>query len=211
MGSFDYLESLKDEDEVLFKKCIRKLLDGTFILHAKDERMYDYVVRETNHKNINKYLNIIGYNLVVEDNLKVAMLTQVCNEDETVGIKRSNLLRFTCEQLQLLLVLWQIYLEKVGFYEYISASMGEIVDKLKSYGINMKTDTKKGVFKEALKVMKKYSLIDYDENNMDENARVRLYPSLQFCMNIGQFKEVVKEFIPENNEETKEIDYIEEE
>lgn len=211
MGNFDYLESFKDEDEVLFKKCIRKLLDGTFILHEKDERMYDYVARETNHKNINKYLNIIGYNLVVEDNLKVAMLTQVCNEDETVGIKRSNLLRFTCEQLQLLLVLWQIYLEKVGFYESISASMGEIVDKLKSYGINMKTDTKKGVFKEALKVMKKYSLIDYDENNMDENARVRLYPSLQFCMNIEQFKEVVKEFIPENDEETKEIDYIEEE
>ena len=44
MGEFDFLENMKDEEELLFKRCIRKLLDATFIIEDRDERLYQYQI-----------------------------------------------------------------------------------------------------------------------------------------------------------------------
>ena len=32
--------SIKEENNILFKRCIRKLLDSTFIVGDKDEKLY---------------------------------------------------------------------------------------------------------------------------------------------------------------------------
>lgn len=194
MGDYDFLGRLKDEEAVLFKRCIRKLLDGTFIIEDRDEKLYQYISVESNHYDISAYLRVIGYDVIVEDKLRVAMLIQNEEDLDTVGIKRSNLLNFDHKQTQVLLVLWLLYLEKVGFSEEIYTTIGEVIDKLKVYGIELIPSE----FKSAFHVFKRFSLIYYSENDMQEESKVKLYPSLQFCMDIGQLKRVLAEYLPKD-------------
>lgn len=194
MGEFDFLEKMKDEEEALFKRCIRKLLDATFIVEDRDEKLYQYISVESNYYDISAYLSKIGYDVIVEDKLKVAMLIQNEADLDTVGIKRSNLVSFDGKQIQMLLVLWLLYLEKVGFSEEIYVTVGDVIDKCKVYGI----DLAPAEFKAAFKIFKRFSLISYDETDTEENSKVKLYPSLQFCMDIPQLKQVMAEYLPED-------------
>ena len=45
----------------------------------------------------------IGYKVVVEERIKVAMLQQADEDVETVGLKRINLYRFDAKQVKLLM------------------------------------------------------------------------------------------------------------
>ncbi len=194
MGEFDFLERMKDEDELLFKRCIRKLLDQTFIIEDRDERLYQYLSVESNCYDVSAFLRKIGYDVIVEDKLKVAMLIQNEADLDTVGIKRSNLVSFDGKQVQMLLVLWLLYLEKVGFSEEIYVTVGDVVDKCKVYGMELAPVE----FRGALKLFKRFSLLSWDENDMGENSKIKLYPSLQFCMDIPQLKQVMREYLPED-------------
>ena len=194
MKDYDFLAKLKDEEALLFKRCIRKLLDTTFIIEDKDEKLYQFISVESNHYDVSAYLSVIGYDVIVEDKLKVAMLIQNEGDLDTVGLKRSNLFKFDGKQIQMLLVLWLLYLEKVGFSEEIYASVGDIIDKLKVYGIDMAPSE----FKAAFKLFKRFSLINFSDAETKEDSPVKLYPSLQFCMDIGQLKQVMAEYLPED-------------
>lgn len=194
MGEFGFLERMKEEEATLFKRCIRKLLDTTFIIEERDEKLYQYISIESNQYDISAFLRMIGYDVIVEDKLRVAMLVQNETDLDTVGIKRSNLVRFDQTQVHMLLVLWLLYLEKVGFSEEIYVTVGDIIDKLKVYGANLSP----AEFKAAFKVFKRFSLISFDENDSEEDSKVKLYPSLQFCMDIGQLKKVMAEYLPKD-------------
>lgn len=47
----------------------------------------------------------------------------------------------------------------------------------------------------AMKIFKKYNLIDYDVKDESEDAIITLYPSLQFGWNIAQFQTVTAEYM----------------
>lgn len=194
MGEFGFLERMKDEEATLFKRCIRKLLDTTFIIEERDEKLYQHISIESNQYDISAFLRMIGYDVIVEDKLRVAMLVQNETDLDTVGIKRSNLVKFDQTQVQMLLVLWLLYLEKVGFSEEIYVTVGDIIDKLKVYGANLSP----AEFKAAFKIFKRFSLISFDDNDSEEDSKVKLYPSLQFCMDIGQLKKVMAEYLPKD-------------
>lgn len=194
MGEFGFLERMKEEEATLFKRCIRKLLDTTFIIEERDEKLYQYISIESNQYDISAFLRMIGYDVIMEDKLRVAMLVQNETDLDTVGIKRSNLVRFDQTQVHMLLVLWLLYLEKVGFSEEIYVTVGDIIDKLKVYGANLSP----AEFKAAFKIFKRFSLISFDENDSEEDSKVKLYPSLQFCMDIGQLKKVMAEYLPKD-------------
>lgn len=56
MGEFSFLEKMRDEESTLFKRCVRKLLDTTFIVEDRDEKLYQYLSIESNHYDISAYL-----------------------------------------------------------------------------------------------------------------------------------------------------------
>ena len=155
--------SIREEDGILFKRCVRKLLDATFIVKDKEEKLYAYISRESNRQDISDYLRMIGFDVFVDDHVGVAMLRQFEADEETVGLKRANVVSFTTEQYHLLLVLWEIYLENLGYQEHNTVSRGDLVDKIKVY----EADFDKTKLNNALKLFKKYSLIDYDTKDMN--------------------------------------------
>lgn len=195
MGDFSFMKKMSDEDAYLFKRCIRKLLDATFIVADKEERLYDFVSSESNQIDINTYLEAIGYKVVVEERMKVAMLQQNDEDVETVGLKKANLLRFEPKQVRLLMALWLLFLERMGYADPVHVTVGDIIDKCKIYKITLSPAD----FKRTYRIFKRFSLIEYSDDITSEDGKVRLYPSLQFCMDIGQLKQVMAEYAADDD------------
>ncbi|MCD8300089.1 MAG: DUF4194 domain-containing protein [Clostridiales bacterium] len=183
--------SIKDENINLFKRCVRKLLDSTFILRDKDERFYQFVSRESNRQDISEYLRMMGFDMIVDDKVGVCMLVASEEDAETVGLKRTNVVTFTPLQYHLLLVLWKVYLENLGLNEGNFITKGDLIDKVRTYEVNPKS----GEFSAALQRFKKYNLIYYNEGDSGEDMKIQLYPSLQFGWDLPQFQTVAGEYL----------------
>lgn len=198
--------SIKEENNILFKRCVRKLLDSTFIVGDKDEKLYAFVSRESNRQDISDYLRMIGFDVLVDTNVKIAMLKPHEADEEAVGLKRANVVSFTAEQYHLLLVLWEVYLENLGYSEENIVMRGDLIDKIKAYEV----DVDKTRLSAAMKLFKKYDLIDYDIKDESEDAIITLYPSLQFGWDISQFRTVTSEYmkstVASDEEEMKELE-----
>lgn len=191
--------TVKEENGLLFKKCIRKLLESTFILQERDGKLYDFVSRESNWQDMSEYLRIIGFDLLEDDKAGVAMLIASEADMETVGLKRANVVTFTNLQYHLLLVLWKVYLENLGCNEGNFVTKGDLIDKIRDYGVLVvRTE-----LNAAFKLFKKYSLINYSEEEEGEDMKIQLYPSLQFGWDLPQFKTVAGEYLKEDGESEK--------
>jgi hypothetical protein len=191
MGDIKLSISIKEENNILFKRCVRKLLDSTFIVGDKDEKLYSFISRESNRQDISDYLRMIGFDVFVDTNVKIAMLKPYEADEDAVGLKRANVVAFTTEQYHLLLVLWEVYLENLGYSEENVVMRGDLIDKIKAYEV----DVDKSRLSAAMKIFKKYDLIDYDIKDESEDAIITLYPSLQFGWDIAQFQTVTAEYM----------------
>ena len=191
MGDIKLSISIKEENNILFKRCVRKLLDSTFIVGDKDEKLYSFISRESNRQDISDYLRMIGFDVFVDANVKIAMLKPYEADEDAVGLKRANVVSFTTEQYHLLLVLWEVYLENLGYSEENVVMRGDLIDKIKAYEV----DVDKSKLSAAMKIFKKYDLIDYDIKDESEDAIITLYPSLQFGWDIAQFQTVAAEYM----------------
>jgi len=190
----------KEEEGILFKRSIRKLLESTFLLEEKDEKLYRFVAKESNRYEISEYLKFIGFDILVNEKSGVAMLISSEEDEETVGLKRANVITFNTLQYHLLLVLWEVYLENLGYEEGNFVTKGDLIDKIKSYGVYpVSTD-----LKAAFKLFKKYSLIDFNENEAGEEAKIQLYPSLQFGWDIPQLRTVAEEYMKTSSQDEEE-------
>ena len=197
MSDINLQITIKEENGNLFKRCVRKLLESTFILRDKDEKLYSFVSRESNRQDISEYLRMIGFDILVDDKTGVSMLIVSEEDEETVGLKRANVITFSTLQYHLLLVLWKVYLENLGFNEGNFVTKGDLIDKIKSYGVVPLKQELNGAFK----LFKKYSLINFDEDEDGEDMKIHLYPSLQFGWDIPQFQTVAKEYLKMDEED----------
>ena len=193
MAYYDFLEKLRDEELMKFKRCVRKLLDSTFIVADKDPLLFDYLSYSSNRVDISSYLKIMGYDIVVDDEFKYAMLIQSESDTETVGLKKISHVNFSNNEVLTLLVLWMLFLERFGKAEETYIEFGDIVDMQKQYAISMSPNE----LKNALKTFKRFGLINYSEADMKSDTVVTLYPTLQFAMDKEQFLSVVKEMTAE--------------
>lgn len=200
MSDISLQMTIKEENNHLFKRCVRKLLESTFILREKDEKFYQFVSRESNRQDISEYLRMIGFDVVVDDKMGVCMLTASEEDADTVGLKRANVVTFSTLQYHLLLVLWKVYLENLGYSEGNFVTKGDLIDKITSYGIV----PTRAELNAAFRLLKKYSLINYSEHEDGEDMKIQLYPSLQFGWDLPQFQTVAEEYLKESQEKEEE-------
>ena len=196
MQDFSFVNKMTENEAYLFKRCIRRLLDVTFILEEKEERLYRFIAEESNLYNVNAYLSLMGYQVVLSERLKVAMLQPNDEDRETVGLKVVNLYHFDQKEMRLLIVLWLLFLERMGYEEAVYVTVGEIIDKCHIYQISLTP----AEFKHAYRIFRRFSLIDYSDDIDKEDGKVRLYPSLQFCMDVEQLKQVMEEYTQEDSD-----------
>lgn len=196
MSDINLQITIKEENSHLFKRCIRKLLESTFLLRDKDEKLYQFIARESNRQDISQYLRTIGFDVLVDEKTGLAMLIASEEDADLVGLKRANVVTFTTLQYHLLLVLWKVYLENLGYSEGNFVTKGDLIDKIKSYGIPLvKSD-----LNAALRLFKKYSLINFNDDQAGEDMKIQLYPSLQFGWDLAQFQTVAQEYLGEESD-----------
>jgi len=198
--------SIKEENNILFKRCVRKLLESTFIVGDKDEKLYAFISRESNRQDISDYLRMMGFDVFLDDHVRIAMLKAHEADEEAVGLKRANTITFTAEQYHLLLVLWEIYLENLGYNEENLALRGDLIDRIQAYEVDV--DSRK--LAAAMELFKRYNLINFDAKDKSEDAIITLYPSLQFGWDVAQFQTVATEYM-EGGESVAEQEESEEE
>ena len=189
-NGFEFADKMTDDEQLLFKRSIRKLLYKTFLLGDKDEKLYEFVSPESRQIDINRYLSLMGYKMIVEERMRLAMLDVADEDAETPGLRRSGLYRFKADEMSLLLALWLLFLERMGYEEPVQVTVGDIIDKCKLY----KAEIKPADFKNAFQVFKRFSLIDYSNEQQTEESVVQLYPSLTFAFDIGRLKAVIAEY-----------------
>lgn len=145
---------------------------------------------------------MIGFDVFVDNNanVRMAMLKPYEADEGAVGLKRANVVSFTTEQYHLLLVLWEVYLENLGYNDENIVMRGDLIDKIKAYEV----DVDKTKLSAAMKIFKKYNLIDYDVRDESEDAIITLYPSLQFGWDIAQFQTVTAEYMKNDQAEDEE-------
>lgn len=202
MGDYDFLEKLRDEELVKFKRCVRKLLDSTFIVADKDPLLFDYLSYSSNRVDISKYLKAMGYDIVVDDEFKYAMLIQNESDEDTVGLKRIGQVTFSNNEMLTFLVLWLLFLERFGKSEETYIEFGDIVDMQKQYAISMTPNE----MKSALRMFKRFNLINYTDSDFKSDTAIKLYPTLQFAMDKDQFASVVKELTADLQDAANEED-----
>lgn len=195
MSDINLQITIKEENSHLFKRCIRKLLESTFLLQDKDEKLYQFIARESNRQDISQYLRTIGFDVQVDEKTGLAMLTASEEDADLVGLKRANVVTFTPLQYHLLLVLWKVYLENLGYSEGNFVTKGDLIDKIKSYGVPVV----KAELNAAFRLFKKYSLINFNEDESGEEMKIQLYPSLQFGWDLTQFQTVAREYLGEDD------------
>lgn len=195
MSDINLQVTIKEENSHLFKRCIRKLLESTFLLQDKDEKLYQFIARESNRQDISQYLRTIGFDVLVDEKTGLAMLTASEEDADLVGLKRANVVTFTPLQYHLLLVLWKVYLENLGYSEGNFVTKGDLIDKIKSYGVPVV----KAELNAAFRLFKKYSLINFNEDESGEEMKIQLYPSLQFGWDLAQFQTVAREYLGEDD------------
>ena len=188
--------NVRDDDLPVFKRCVRKLLESTFILKDKDPKLYSYISKESNRQDVSEYLRMCGFDVITDDRTKAAMLTVSEEDSETPGFKRANVITFNTTQYHMLIVLWETYLENLGRDEDVFIERGDLIDKIKAYMPAVVSSELKGAFR----LFKKYSLIDYNENEQDEIALIKLYPSLQFTWDVDQFRTVAGKYMRESSD-----------
>ena len=188
--------NIRDDDLPVFKRCVRKLLESTFILKDKDPKLYSYISKESNRQDVSEYLRMCGFDVITDDRTKAAMLTVSEEDSETPGFKRANVITFNTTQYHMLIVLWETYLENLGRDEDVFIERGDLIDKIKAYMPAVVSSELKGAFR----LFKKYSLIDYNENEQDETALIKLYPSLQFTWDVDQFRTVAGKYMRESSD-----------
>ena len=193
MADFNWINEMTDSEKEQFQKTIRTLLGHTFIVKEKDPALYQFIKRSSNQINISEYLEMMGYTLIVTDDVGVAKLDLNEDSDDTSGSRAENFQRFSTDEVVILLILIQMYLSKMRTALQSYTTYGELINRIKYHERKIGATS----IANSLRTLKKFNLIDFSSSeltgNTSEDMTIKLYPSLLFCMSSEQMLTIIRE------------------
>ncbi len=194
MNDIDVHITAVGEDAQMLTKCVRYLLNYTFLLKEKEEKLYSFAARPENRKKLDDYFSIAGYRFFMDQNAKICGIQPDDEIGEDAGVKMLSQVHFQKDRYYIILVLWNAYMEKPFQESGVCITMAELIDALDSFGIERKT----GTLHSTLEELKKYNLISFQKPYTD-NTEIRLYPSLMFGYNKEEFQTIADEILETEN------------
>ena len=181
-------------EKELFQKVCRRLLKTTFIVRDKDDRNKKaYYFASKNIDTISEYFAYIGFDIFIDRDNGVVMLQNYVDKEESGGVQSN---RFGLKKIEsiILCCLWTLYSDKVAsgsLVKTISISIMDLRYELEKYDLKDGDDNKKQI-ENALNTLSKFNLLDVVGKIGEPDCRIRLYPSLQFALNVEYFKQFVQ-------------------
>lgn len=198
-----YWEEYTSSEKALFQKVCRYLLKNTFIVRDKNDenkKMYYFASKKTEPFSI--YFNYIGFDVMIDRENGVVMLRNCA--DGGVIINRYQLKK---AESVVLCCLWTLYMDKIYSGSLSKAIVISIIDlqfELEKYG--MKESIDKSTMTNILILFSKFNLIDVVGKIGDVDCSIYIYPSLQFALDLEEFKHFViitqKRMLEKNGEDT---------
>lgn len=193
MNIEQYLEQFTSSEREMFQRACRRMLKQTFIVRDKNEeskRLYYFIYK--NPEPFSEYFQCIGFDIVVDRNNGVIMLRNYATEEESTKIQ-SNRLQLKKDESIVLCCLWIIYVDNLkegNLTRPILTSVTDLRFELEKFGI--KDEIGKAVLKRALDLFSRYQLVEVNGKVGDAECLIRLYPSLEFALDMEEFKKFVE-------------------
>lgn len=198
MGIESYWQDYTSSEKEMFAKACRKLFKHTFIVREKDDenkKMYYFISKKP--EPFYEYLEFIGFDIVLDRENGVIMLR---NSGDLV--KSSHIILKKVESI-ILCCLWTLYTDKIhSLKKYITISVSDLRFELEKYNVNDKID--KTTMSNTLNLLSKFNLLDVNGKVGDIDCTIYLYPSLQFALDLDEFKR----FATQSQDKMKQIDNI---
>ena len=193
MGIEQYMEDYTSSEREAFQRACRRLLKQTFIVRDRNEesrRLYFFISR--NPAPFSEYFQLIGFDIVVDRNNGVIMLSNYESETDSINVQ-SNRVQLKKDESIILCCLWIIYIDNLNegnLTRPILISITDLRFELEKFGVKDEVD--KSALKRALDLFSRYQLIELNGKVGDEECLIRLYPSLAFALNTEEFKKFVE-------------------
>jgi len=181
----DEFPSLKEAEKQVFSRIVNKLFQVNYITRKKigDANDYRFILA---YKDIfAAYFNLADFELEIK------------RHEEVVYIKNEssfNHLRLKKEESILLLIIRMIYqskMELVTLDENVEVYLSDIHAELAKIGYLDNKRMTKEKLKPSLQLLRNYNIIDFMDKRLHDDARIKIYPTVLFVVNVDSIKEVL--------------------
>lgn len=134
------------------------------------------------------YFGYIGFDIVIDRENGVVMLRNCADVGEN-GKLQANRFQLKKAESVVLCCLWTLYADRVrsgSLSKSILISITDLRFELEKYGLKEQTD--KTAMGNILTLLSKFNLIDVNGRIGDADCLIRLYPSLQFALDVDTTK-----------------------
>lgn len=172
---YEKYKDLGESKRNIFSRISNKLLSDNFIygqiLNDKD----DYYKALELYDILSAYFNIIGFDIINDDNYKIIYL--YTTEDK-------NRVHFKKLETIILLILRLMYKRanlEISSETNINISISSFIEEINKTGI-YRNDYSNTNLQNALKTLKRYKLIDVNFADFNENSAIKIYPTILYVV-----------------------------
>lgn len=195
---------LKEGEKNNFSRIVNKLLQVNYLTRRKPGDQNDYRFILAYQKAFEAFFGLIDFSINIH------------REDEVIYIineERYNHITLRKTESVLILVLRIIFHRKqdiVTLDEDVEVYLYEIHEELTRIGYLDNKRITKSELKPALTFLRSYNIIDYIDRGLNDDARIKIYPTILYVTNLDGIKEVIErrdsylEGVGGNREETYE-------
>ena len=214
-------DMLTSGEKELFQRVCRKLLKSTFIVKEKDDdskKIYTFVAK--NEDAVSSYFAYMGFDVIVDRDNGVAMLTNSRDSSES-GKLQANRLKLRKADTVVLCCLWTVYVDRIrrgNLSKGIVITILDLKQELEKFGFREDFEGKT-LMSDILKLFAKYNLLEVSGKFGEPDCSIKIYPSIQFALDSIEFQNFVeatskkmmaaKSSSDDDEEEGEESDYDE--
>lgn len=184
-----YWDNITAQEKNTFQRAGRYLLKQTFLVRDKDDqsrKLYNFVQRNSDF--FNDYFAYLGFDVLVDRENGVAMLSNRGSQDDTEDVQ-TNHLRLRKIDTIILVALWTIYSDRVrdgALARNVQVSVADLSFALEKFGYKEQLD--KTTLRETFTTLSRYNLLRIEGNLGEPDCLIILYPSIQFALNKDEFR-----------------------
>lgn len=177
--------TLKEAEKTVFSRIVNKLLQVNFITRKKIADANDYRFVLAYKELFDAYFALADFELNIKRHEEVLYIKNVSN---------FNHLRLRKAESVLLLVLRMLYQSKMDVItldENVEIYLYEVHDELAKIGYLDNKRMTKETLKPSLQLLRNYNIIDYMDRRLNDDARIKIYPTILFVVKTNSIKDLL--------------------
>lgn len=176
---------LKEAEKTVFSRVVNKLLQVNFITRKKIADANDYRFVLAYKEIFDAYFSLSDFELIIERHEEVLYIKNVSNFNHLRLRKAESIL------LLIIRMLYQTKMDIITLDENVEIYLNEIHDELSKIGYLDNKRMTKETLKPSLQLLRNYNIIDYMDSKLNDDARIKIYPTILFVVKTDTIKDLL--------------------